>query len=112
MCIRDSTLTAPAVTAHALASPAFTSPPLTSPALISQHRERLAPELFPQHPGHVATHHPDPVEQRMFEVLDQGEDFVAETSGRIPEQPRFAFAAGLVTLFLLGALLAGAGRAW
>ena len=77
-----------------------------------QRRERLAPELFPQHPGHVATHHPDPVEQRMFEVLDQGEDFVAETSGRIPEQPRFAFAAGLVTLFLLGALLAGAGRAW
>jgi hypothetical protein len=48
----------------------------------------------------------------MFEVIGQGEAFVAQTSGRISEQPRFAFAAGLVALFLLGALLLGAGPSW
>jgi hydrogenase-4 component B len=76
--------------------------------LPSVRREKLPGELFPQQPGHLATHHADPVEKRMFEVLGQGEDFVTQASGRIPEQPRFAFAAGLVAVVILGALVAGA----
>lgn len=74
-------------------------------------RERLPDELFPQQPGHLATHHIDAVERRMFEVLGQGEDFVAQASARIPEQPRFAFAAGLIALIVIGVLvLEGIGR--
>jgi hypothetical protein len=73
-------------------------------------RERLTDTLFPQAPGHLATHHADPVERRMFEVLGQGEDLVAQASRRISEQPRFAFAAGLVTLIILGVIVRGAGR--
>ena len=72
-------------------------------------REQIPSDLFPQRPGHISTHHPDTVERRMFEVLGQGEDLVAQTSSRIPEQPRFAFAAGLITLFLIGAIVFGWG---
>jgi hydrogenase-4 component B len=75
-------------------------------------REHLPTTFFPERPGQVATHHPDAVERRMFEVIGQGEAFVTQTSGRISEQPRFAFAAGLVALFLIGALLLGAGPSW
>jgi hydrogenase-4 component B len=74
-------------------------------------REQIPSEPFPQRPGRIATHHPDPVEQRMFEVLGQGEDLVAQTAGRIPEQPRFAFAAGLIALLLIGAVVFGWGAA-
>ncbi|MDP2344057.1 MAG: proton-conducting transporter membrane subunit [Deltaproteobacteria bacterium] len=70
-------------------------------------REQLPTELLPREPGHIATHHPDAVERRMFEVLGQGEDFVMQASERIPEQPRFAFAAGLIALVIIGALLLG-----
>jgi hypothetical protein len=70
-------------------------------------RERLPTELFPTQPGQLSTHHIDAVEQRMFEVLGQGEDFIAHASERIPEQPRFAFAAGLLLLLVIGALVAG-----
>ena len=75
-------------------------------------REQVPSELFPQRPGHVATHHHDAVETRMFEVLGQGEKFVEQASERIPEQPRFAFAAVLIALFLIGALLLGARQPW
>jgi hydrogenase-4 component B len=75
-------------------------------------REQVSSELFPQRPGHVATHHPDAVERRMFEVLGQAEDFVAQTAGRIPEQPRFAFTAGLIALLLIGLWLLGSESPW
>jgi hydrogenase-4 component B len=79
--------------------------------LPSLRRERLPSELFPPSPGHLATHHIDPVERRMFEVLGQGEDFISHASERIPEQPRFAFAAGLVALLIIVVLaLGGLGR--
>lgn len=79
--------------------------------LPSLRREKLPSELFPAQPGHLATHHIDPVERRMFEVLGQGEDFVSHASERIPEQPRFAFAAGLVALLVIVVLaLGGVGR--
>ena len=73
-------------------------------------RERLPRDIFPSEPGRIATHHPDAVERRMFEVLDQGEDMVVQASARIPEQPRFAFAAGLLALLVIGILIFGAGR--
>lgn len=67
-------------------------------------------DLFPQHPTALATHHADPVEQRMFEVLGQGEEFVSHATEQIPEQPRFAFAAGLLALLVIGLALVGVLR--
>jgi len=77
--------------------------------LPSLRREKLPDELYPRKPGSLATHHVDPVERRMFEVLGQGEEMIAETSGRIPETARLAFAAGLVGLVILAALVLGGG---
>lgn len=72
-------------------------------------REQLPRGIFPNEPGHLATHHVDAVERRMFEVLGQGEQMIAKTSERIPEQPRFAFAAGLIALVIVVGLLLGGG---
>jgi hydrogenase-4 component B len=72
-------------------------------------RERLPRDLFPREHGHLSTHSVDAVERRMFEVLGQGESFVVQTSDRISEQPRFAFAAGLVTLIIILSLLVTGG---
>jgi hydrogenase-4 component B len=72
-------------------------------------REHLPRDVFPQGPGHLATHHVDAVEQRMFDVLGQGEEMIVKTSERIPEQPRFAFAAGLVVLIIAAGMLLGGG---
>jgi hydrogenase-4 component B len=70
-------------------------------------RERLPEDTFPRHASHWASHHFDAVERRMFEMLGQAEDLVAHASERIPEQSRFAFAAGLVALVVIGALVLG-----
>ncbi len=80
---------------------------LFRPALPVLTREHLPTEPFPQHASHLSTHHVDAVEQRMFEVIGQGEQFVRETSSRIPEQPRFAFAAGLLALVVLALVALG-----
>jgi hydrogenase-4 component B len=73
-------------------------------------RERIAKEIFPQQPGQLATHHADAVEQRIFEVLARGEDAITDVSERIPGQPRFAFAAGLCALLIIGAVAWGGLR--
>jgi hypothetical protein len=52
------------------------------------------------------------VEQRVFEVVLQGEKLAGQTAGRISEQPKFAFAAGLIALALIGALALGTGASW
>jgi hydrogenase-4 component B len=80
---------------------------LFRPALPVQTREQLPTEPFPQHGSHLSTHHVDAVERRMFEMLGQGEQFVQDTSGRIPEQPRFAFAAGLIVLVVVALVALG-----
>jgi hydrogenase-4 component B len=80
---------------------------LFRPALPVLTRERLPTEPFPQHASHLSTHHVDAVERRMFEVLGQGEDFVRDTSARVPEQPRFAFAAGTLVLVIVAAVALG-----
>jgi hydrogenase-4 component B len=76
--------------------------------LPSLRRERLPQESLPGRASHLATHHFDAVERRMFEMLSQAEDLVAHASERIPEQSRFAFAAGLVALVVIGAIVLGA----
>ena len=73
-------------------------------------RGHVPTELFPQHPTALATHHADPVERRMYEVLGRGEEYVAQATEKIPEQPRFAFAAGLIALFVIGLVLVGVLR--
>ncbi|HKO89625.1 MAG TPA: proton-conducting transporter membrane subunit, partial [Polyangiaceae bacterium] len=73
-------------------------------------RERIATEIFPQHPGQLSTHHADAVEQRILEVLARGEGAITEVSERIPGQPRFAFAAGLCALLIIGAVAWGGLR--
>jgi len=70
-------------------------------------RERIAQELFPQRPGQLATHHADAVERRIFEVLGRAEELVIRASQRIPAHPRFAFAAGLLALLIIGAFALG-----
>jgi hydrogenase-4 component B len=75
--------------------------------LPSVRREDLPGEVFPRRAGHLSTHHFDPVERRTFEMLGQAEDLVEHASERIPEQSRFAFAAGLVALVIIGALVLG-----
>jgi hydrogenase-4 component B len=80
--------------------------------LPARRRARLPSQLFPEQAGHVATHHPDAVEQRLFEVLGRGEQFVDQIASRIPEQPRFAFAAGLFALVLIAVLVASTGAPW
>jgi hydrogenase-4 component B len=69
-------------------------------------REKLPTDVFPRERSHIATHNVDAVERRMFEVLGQGEDMVTNASQRIPEQPRFAFAAGLAVLVVVAFLVA------
>lgn len=73
-------------------------------------RERLPHEIFPAEAGHIGTHHVDAVERRMFEVLGQGEQMIQQASDRIPEQPRYAFAGGLLALVIAVGLLIGATR--
>lgn len=79
--------------------------------LPSLRRERLPDALFPPHESHLATHHYDAVERRMFEVLGHGEDAVTRAAERIPESPHVAFAAGLAAVAVMGFLVAtGVGR--
>jgi hydrogenase-4 component B len=75
-------------------------------------REKLPTELFPERPGHLGTHHPDVVERKAFEVLGRGDEFVALLASRLPEQPRFAFAAALCALFLIAMLVGTTGWTW
>lgn len=80
---------------------------LFRPALPLVTREHLPTVPFPQHAAQISTNHVDAVERRMFEVLGQGEQFVQDTSRRIPEQPRFAFAAGLIVLVVVALVALG-----
>lgn len=73
-------------------------------------REQLPKGVFPQESSRVGTHYVDAVERRMFEVLGQGEEMVTHASERLSEQPRYSFAAGLLTLVIVVALIMGVGR--
>lgn len=72
-------------------------------------RMKLSKRIFPRTSGQVELHMPDAVEDRIFEVLGRGEDMFVRTAAAVPEEPRFAFAAGLaVVLVLIAVLLVGA----
>ena len=73
-------------------------------------REHLPTTIFPQERSHLGTHHADAVETRLYEVLGRGEEMITKSSERIPEDPRFAFAAGVVALAIVVGLLLGGVR--
>ncbi len=76
--------------------------------LPQQWRRRLPRSIFPARDGQLEANVPDGVERRIFEVLGRGEDFFVRASRAVPEEPRFAFAAGLALLLgLVAALLSG-----
>lgn len=68
-------------------------------------REVLPTEVFPRKASHAASHHPDPVERRLYEVLGQAEGLIVQFAEKVPAQPRFVFALGLLTLIVLGGLV-------
>jgi len=73
-------------------------------------RERLPRGPFPEGRGQLETTCVDAVERRMFEVLGEGDDTVSSAARRLPVEPRFSLAAGLVVLLaMVGLLLASAG---
>jgi hydrogenase-4 component B len=73
-------------------------------------REQLPKGPFPTEASKIGTHYVDAVERRMFEVLGQGEEMITKASEHISEQPRYSFAAGLLTIVVVVALLIGVGR--
>jgi hypothetical protein len=81
-------------------------------AVLPQLRKEDLPKGYFPPDGRLATHHVDAVELRMFQLLGDGEALVASVAGRIPDQPRFAFAAGLVALaVIVGLIVLGGGGA-
>lgn len=76
-------------------------------------RERLPSGPFPGAGDHLRTQSVDVVEQRMLEAISDGDDLVVRLGRRIPVEPRFSLAAGLVVVVVVVGLLvsgAGAGR--
>jgi hypothetical protein len=63
---------------------------------------------FPQKASRIDTHCVDVVEQRMLEVLGEGDEWVARTAARIPEEARFSFGLGLVVLVIIVGLTVSA----
>lgn len=80
--------------------------------LVHLRRERLPRGPFPERGAHLGTHCVDAVEQRMFEVMGEGDGVVKRLGRRIPIDPRFSLAAGLVVLVtIVGLVVSGAGVA-
>jgi hydrogenase-4 component B len=78
--------------------------------LVHLRRERLPQGPFPERGAHLGTHCVDAVEQRMFEVMGEGDAVVKRLGRRIPVDPRFSLAAGLVVLVtVVGLVVSGGG---
>jgi hydrogenase-4 component B len=73
--------------------------------LVHLRRERLPKGPFPERGAHLGTHCVDAVEQRMFEVMGEGDGLVKRLGRRIPVDPRFSLAAGLVVLVTIVTLV-------
>jgi hydrogenase-4 component B len=70
--------------------------------------KRVLPQAyFPAGPGLVRSHPADPVEDRIFEGLGEGEKRVTDAFGRVSAEPRAVFAVGLVMLVVLAYLAGG-----
>jgi hydrogenase-4 component B len=73
-------------------------------------RERLPSGPFPGEGDHLQTHSVDVVEQRMLKAIGDGDNLVVRLEHRIPVEPRFSLAAGLVVVVVvIGMLVTGAG---
>jgi len=73
-------------------------------------RERLPSGPFPEAGDHLQTQSVDVVEQRMLEAIGDGDNLVVRLARRIPVEPRFSLAAGLVVVVVVvGMLVTGAG---
>ncbi|NNN05113.1 MAG: proton-conducting membrane transporter [Elusimicrobia bacterium] len=70
-------------------------------AVLPQLRSEDLPVGYFPPDGRLATHYVDAVERRMFQLLGDGESLVTQAVARIPDQPRLAFAAGLVALAVI-----------
>lgn len=78
--------------------------------LVHLRRERLPQGPFPGRGAHLGTHCVDAVEQRMFEVIGEGDGLVKRVGRRIPVDPRFSLAAGLAVLVtVIGLVVSRAG---
>ena len=83
---------------------------LFEPVLVHLRRARLPEGPFPERGAHLGTHCVDAVEQRMFQVMGEGDGFVKRVGRRIPVDPRFSFAAGLVVLVTIVGLVVSGSR--
>lgn len=72
--------------------------------LIFVTQEKLPEGVFPED-GKYQTHNIDAVENRVFEVLKEGESGVGWLMNRLPETSSFSFAVGLVSLVILISLV-------
>ncbi len=83
---------------------------LFEPLLPQLRRQRLPEGPFPPRDGALATHAPDAVERRMFEVIGEADGLITRAADRIPHDPRSSMAAGLLVLaVVVGLLVAGWG---
>jgi hypothetical protein len=83
---------------------------LFEPILVHLRRARLPQGPFPERGAHLGTHCVDAVEQRMFEVMGEGDGVIKRLGRRIPVDPRFSLAAGLVVLVtIVGLVVSGSG---
>ncbi len=71
----------------------------------TQTRVRLSRRAMPQRAGSFDLSYVDAVERRIFEVLGRGEAFFVRSAVAVPEEPRFAFAAGLAVLLCMAGWL-------
>jgi hypothetical protein len=83
---------------------------LFSTVLQQLRRQRLPSGPFPEAGDHLQTQSVDVVEQRMLEAIGDGDNLVVRLARRIPVEPRFSLAAGLVVVVVVvGMLVTGAG---
>jgi hydrogenase-4 component B len=88
----------------------FSSPlaELFSGVMPQLRREELPDGLFPQKAASLNTHTVDAVERRLFEWLGEGEALARKIVSRLTEEPRLAFALGLLFFCaLVGGLALG-----
>lgn len=74
------------------------------PARVTQH---LPEGLFPSKQASYRSTHADPIEQRLFESLGQGEELVTTVFGRFATEPRVVFGIGIVGLLVGIAIVLG-----
>ena len=83
---------------------------LFSGVLVFLERKQRPEGPFPAKGAHIQRHCVDAVERRLFEALGEGEGIATRVVSRISEEPRFAFALGLLVLGILAGGIVGSLR--